>query len=189
MTIGNRIKQRRKELGLSIVEVAERLGKNRATIYRYENDDIKDLPITVLEPLAKVLDTTPADLMGWSAESNDCNSKIEEIDKKIIDLSSELNELLEKLKSGCDVVYDNELVDDFTKRSLIIQLSYLNEYLCSIARNSELSISGQNTIQNKQKSLSVFEAKQILSKHNIAAFNGGSNLTDETILLFANSAE
>ncbi|WP_105308702.1 helix-turn-helix domain-containing protein [Dorea sp. Marseille-P4042] len=65
MTIGERIKNRRLELNLSVDEVATKLGKNRATVYRYENDDIKELPITVLEPLAKVLETTPADLMGW----------------------------------------------------------------------------------------------------------------------------
>ena len=55
MTIGQRIKNRRLYLGLSVDEVALKLGKNRATIYRYEKDDIKDLPITVLEPLANVL--------------------------------------------------------------------------------------------------------------------------------------
>ena len=70
MKIGERIKSRRLELGLSVDEVADKLGKNRATIYRYEKDDIKDLPITVLEPLAKVLETTPADLMGWGNEEN-----------------------------------------------------------------------------------------------------------------------
>lgn len=68
MTIGERIKNRRLELNLSVDEVAAKLGKNRATIYRYEKDDIKELPITVLEPLAEVLETTPADLMGWSDE-------------------------------------------------------------------------------------------------------------------------
>lgn len=65
MTIGQRIKNRRLELNMSVDEVANKLGKNRATIYRYEKDDIKDLPITVLEPLARVLETTPADLTGW----------------------------------------------------------------------------------------------------------------------------
>ena len=59
MTIGERIKQRRKELGLSVGEIAERLGKNRATIYRYESGGIEDLPTQVLESLAKALDTTP----------------------------------------------------------------------------------------------------------------------------------
>ncbi len=65
MTIGERIKERRKELGLTVDELAERLGKNRATIYRYESNDIEKLPTTVLEPLAKVLNVTPAYLMGW----------------------------------------------------------------------------------------------------------------------------
>lgn len=67
-TIGQRIKQRRKELNLSVDEVAERLGKNRATVYRYESNDIENLPTTILEPLANVLNTTPAYLMGWEDE-------------------------------------------------------------------------------------------------------------------------
>ena len=70
MTIGQRIKNRRLELNMSVDEVANKLGKNRATIYRYEKDDIKDLPITVLEPLARVLETTPADLTGWGSDTD-----------------------------------------------------------------------------------------------------------------------
>lgn len=65
MTIGQRIRNRRIELGISVDELAEKLGKNRATIYRYENDEIKDLPTPVLIPLASALRTTPADLMGY----------------------------------------------------------------------------------------------------------------------------
>lgn len=69
MTVGQRIKQRRKELGISVDELAEKLKKNRATIYRYENEEIGDLPATILEPLAVALHTTPAELLGWSADS------------------------------------------------------------------------------------------------------------------------
>ena len=47
-------------------ELADELGKSRATIYRYENGDIKNLPTTILEPLAEALHTTPAYLMGWT---------------------------------------------------------------------------------------------------------------------------
>ena len=68
MTIGQRIKARRNELGLNVDELAVRLGKNRATVYRYENDDIKELPISILEPLAHALYTTPADLMGYTSD-------------------------------------------------------------------------------------------------------------------------
>lgn len=72
MTIGNRIRKRRKEMNLSVEELARLLGKNRATVYRYENGDIENLPTTILEPIAKALNTTPTYLMGWETalESN-----------------------------------------------------------------------------------------------------------------------
>lgn len=65
MNIGERIKKRRQALGLSVDEVAQKLGKNRATIYRYESNSIEKLPTQILEPLAKALNTTPAYLLGW----------------------------------------------------------------------------------------------------------------------------
>lgn len=71
MTVGSRIKERRIELGISVDELAIKLNKNRATIYRYEKDDIKSMPTTVLEPLADALHTTPAYLMGWTNDPND----------------------------------------------------------------------------------------------------------------------
>lgn len=52
-------------MGLSVDEVAADLGKNRATVYRYESNYIENMPIAVLEPLAKVLHTSPEYLMGW----------------------------------------------------------------------------------------------------------------------------
>ena len=68
MNTGDRIKQRRIELGLTADDLANKIGKSRATIYRYENGDIENMPTPILEPLAKALDTTPADLMGWGKE-------------------------------------------------------------------------------------------------------------------------
>lgn len=65
MNIGERIKQRRKELKMSADELGEKLGKNRSTIFRYEKGDIENLPLDVLEPIAAILRTTPAYLMGW----------------------------------------------------------------------------------------------------------------------------
>lgn len=65
MTIGQKIKELRKELDMSVDDLASKLGKNRATIYRYERGDIENLPLDVLEPLANALETTPGYLMGW----------------------------------------------------------------------------------------------------------------------------
>lgn len=65
MTTGERMKARRKELGLSAEDVAAALNVSRATVFRYEKGDIEKLPGSTLEPLAKVLCTTVAYLMGW----------------------------------------------------------------------------------------------------------------------------
>lgn len=65
MTTGQRMKARRKEIGLSAEYVAEKLGVSPATIYRYENGDIEKVPGDRLEPIAKILQTTPQTLMGW----------------------------------------------------------------------------------------------------------------------------
>lgn len=65
MNIGDRIKARRLELDVPVDDIAKKLNVNRTTYYRYESDYIKKLPVKVLEPLAEVLKTTPAYLMGW----------------------------------------------------------------------------------------------------------------------------
>lgn len=68
MTVGERIRRRRKQLKLSVDDLAQKLDKNRATIYRYESDEIENMPLTILEPLAKALNVSPAYLMGWEQE-------------------------------------------------------------------------------------------------------------------------
>lgn len=83
MNIGDRIKQRRLELGIDADELATRIGKSRATIYRYENGDIENMPTTVLEPIAKALNTTPAYLMGWDDPSGKNNIYFEITEKSL----------------------------------------------------------------------------------------------------------
>ena len=70
MTTGERMKQRRKEIGFSAEKVAERLGVSPATIYRYEKGDIEKVPVDSLAELARILQTTPAYLMGWEECAN-----------------------------------------------------------------------------------------------------------------------
>lgn len=54
--------------GLSADELGQRIGKNRATVYRYESDDIENMPVSILQPLSDALHTTPEYLMGWTDE-------------------------------------------------------------------------------------------------------------------------
>lgn len=82
MKIGERIKQRRVSMGLTVDQLADLIGKNRATIYRYENGDIENLPISVLGPLANALGLTPADLFG--REQSDSAPKYSDDEKMLI---------------------------------------------------------------------------------------------------------
>ena len=71
MRVGERIKSRRKEIGLSAEQVAKELGVSPATVYRYESNDIMNMRIDKLEPIAKALRTTPAYLMGWEDDKKE----------------------------------------------------------------------------------------------------------------------
>ncbi len=68
-TLGNRIQSARLAAGLTVDELASRIGKNRATIYRYEKDEI-DMPLPLIVPLATALHVSPAYLMGWEETPN-----------------------------------------------------------------------------------------------------------------------
>lgn len=70
MTTGERLRVLRKQLGISADDVAKALNVSRATIFRYEKGDIEKVPGSKLEPLAKVLHTTPAYLMGWEEDQS-----------------------------------------------------------------------------------------------------------------------
>ena len=63
--IGKRIKNRRKELGITQEELAQKLGyKNKSTIAKIENGTNDIVQSKVVE-FANALDTTVAALMGW----------------------------------------------------------------------------------------------------------------------------
>ena len=50
--VGGRIKKIREEKGISVIELADKLGVSRATIYRYENNEIMKFPIGNIIPIA-----------------------------------------------------------------------------------------------------------------------------------------
>ncbi|MFR5807046.1 MAG: helix-turn-helix domain-containing protein, partial [[Clostridium] symbiosum] len=65
MEIGQIIKKRREELGMSQEELAQKVGyKSRSSINKIEVDG-RGLPQSKIAAIAKALDTTPTYLMGW----------------------------------------------------------------------------------------------------------------------------
>ena len=69
MTIGERIRQRRQDLGLTQTDLAERLQlKSKASVSLVETDK-EDLTTTRLSKYADALECTPSYLMGWTDEA------------------------------------------------------------------------------------------------------------------------
>lgn len=106
-TIGERAKSRRKELGLTMDYVAERMDVNKSTIQRYESGTIDNSKKLVIEGLAVALHVTPEWLRGETDElSSDKTDgtfiKIEDSMKKILgsyplNVSSDENDFSEKI--------------------------------------------------------------------------------------------
>lgn len=85
--LNERIRARRKELGLTLLQLAEKTGVREATVQRWESGNIKTIKYETMELLAHALNCTPQYLMGWD-------------EKKPAPIGNELDaELLKKLMS------------------------------------------------------------------------------------------
>ena len=70
MAIKDIIKERRIELGLTLEQVADKVGTSKQTIQRYETGIISNIPSDKIEALAVALQTTPQHIMGWDIEDD-----------------------------------------------------------------------------------------------------------------------
>lgn len=69
MNIGLKIRQRRLELGMTLLEVANKLGVQEATVQRYESGVIKNIPLSKIKQLSQILKTNPEWLMEWNIKN------------------------------------------------------------------------------------------------------------------------
>lgn len=69
MNVGDRIKKRRLELGLTQEELAKKAGyKSRSSINKIELS--RDLPLPKVQEVARILDCSPSYLLGWEDKTN-----------------------------------------------------------------------------------------------------------------------
>jgi transcriptional regulator with XRE-family HTH domain len=117
---GKRIKARRKELKISAAVLAERLGLSKATIHRYENGDIKNFKMPVLESLSEVLMVNPLWLIGKS-ETKDGHTSY--------DICIQLDKLLRDLLMFDDLVCKGKPVTPELRGKMILALQILRSSL------------------------------------------------------------
>ena len=73
-----RIKELRKAKGLTLEEVGNMVGVGKSTVRKWETGIIANMKRDKIAALARALDTTPANLMGWEEEQkkNDIQADI-----------------------------------------------------------------------------------------------------------------
>ena len=85
-TVGDRIREKREELGLTQDELSKKLGyKSRSSVNKMEN--ARELPLKKVKMMADVLGCSPAYLMGW-------DSKELENTKTLSSIENHVNKLL-----------------------------------------------------------------------------------------------
>ncbi len=74
--LNEKIRKRRLELGLSVSQVAERIGVSRQTVNSWENGNIESLKVNNLFSLCNALLITPNDLYEISSDKNGIETQI-----------------------------------------------------------------------------------------------------------------
>lgn len=70
MDMAERIKDRRNAMGYTQEELGNKLGLQKSAIAKYENGRVENIKRSVIGKMAKILDCSPAYLMGWDDVSD-----------------------------------------------------------------------------------------------------------------------
>lgn len=100
MTIGERIKERRIELGYTQDELAKKCGyKSRSSINKIELS--RNLPLPKIEKMARALECTESYLMGWSKKEDEISDASRF--SQVLEYSERTGILLKDLMDGRDI--------------------------------------------------------------------------------------
>lgn len=114
------LRRRRKELGLTLSQIADQMGVTEATVQRWESGNIKTIRHEKIARLAEVLDVNPATLMGWddstSSWSDETKKGRKEFYKIMMDIMDEKNLDIPDFARACNL-------SDREVRSIIIRHS------------------------------------------------------------------
>ena len=91
--MAQRIKDLRKQKGLTLENVAEIVGVGKSTVRKWETGMIANMKRDKIASLAKALGTTPEYLMGWNEQkSSPSEEKLTEGEKLMLELFRKIPE-------------------------------------------------------------------------------------------------
>lgn len=94
--IGIRIKTARKESGMTLLDLAKKVGLSEGTVQRYEAGNINNVAISTLESFAKALGISPAYLIGW--DNKDDSIELNKKDER--EIESDLEDMMNAVSSA-----------------------------------------------------------------------------------------
>lgn len=108
MTVGDRIRKQRENLGISQTDLAKSVKIAKQTLYKYETNIITNVPSNTVQSIAEVLNVSPAYLMGW-VEDN-LTEEIAALMPEILSdstLIEHIKKLMKLNKEHQQTIYDN----------------------------------------------------------------------------------
>ena len=117
MDIGTKLKARRKELDLTMLDVAKNVGVSEATVSRWESGDIANMRRDKIVSLAHALQVSPFFIMGW--DENNPSSEALSTDDSVPEGLERYNPtmhripILGQIAAGLPV-YAEENIEDYT---------------------------------------------------------------------------
>ncbi len=107
MTVGDRIRKKREELGISQTELAEKIGIPKQNLYKYEKNIVTNIPSNKIEEIAHVLNVSESCLMGWDKNLNKENSDLLPDILSDTDLLDHIKKLIRLNNEHKHTIYDN----------------------------------------------------------------------------------
>lgn len=79
MTMGERIKELRKQHRMSMEELGRHLGVGKTAIYKYENGEVENLPRSSIEKMAIIFGVSPSYLMCFDQWDENAEALSDEV--------------------------------------------------------------------------------------------------------------
>ena len=109
---------RRKELGLTMKQVAEAVGVSEATVSRWESGQIANMRRDRINSYAHILQTTPNFIMtGENNSESTSEPPLNTRDRR--DIAKDLAALKESLENGEGLMFDGDPMSDEAKASIL----------------------------------------------------------------------
>ena len=180
-TVGDRIREKREELGMTQEELSKKLGyKSRSSVNKMEN--ARELPLKKVKMMADVLGCSPSYLMGWDEEVNAQST----ISKSNVDLFSGISGLKKGLSPNtvCIQLADEPEIHMHSKFAydLVKMMKDMPEEDLEFLANTAQRISPKS---KKPKKVIVVENPANHSDKNIVPFPQYPTVTNKDIDEFA----